>query len=213
MKKEVTKKERTLKAYQEHVGEFYCSYCASGSGQPAATIRSLRQDGYNFEKTSFTNWGKEMYCPHCKENRTHYKLLSTELTNEENHRFTITDKDRKRVSKLLGNVDAFTGAKSQTKLEIDHKEPFTIRGKDIKISLLTDNEIIETFQYLTPDHNKLKNSVCQRCKKYNERPPFFGINFYYEGDTEYKGSCVGCGWYDGVKWRQKLNEKLNKNNI
>lgn len=199
-------KKKTLKAYKEHVGEWFCSTCASGAGQPAATMRSLRQEGYDFEKVSKKQWAKTLYCPCCGQERSHYKMQSSEPTCDKNKRFTITENDRKRVMKLLGNKDAFTGATSLTQLEIDHKIPFTISEKDIKISTLTDMEILENFQLLTPDHNKLKNMRCQFCKETHIRPEFFGSKFYYEGDEHYKGSCVGCGWHDGVKWRDKYND-------
>ena len=46
------------------------------------------------------------------------------------------------------------------------------------------------------------------CKKHNIRPPFLEIPFWYEGDSQYTGSCEGCGWYDGKKWREELSKKL-----
>jgi hypothetical protein len=50
--------------------------------------------------------------------------------------------------------------------------------------------------------------MCGKCKKESIRPPFFGINFWYAGDGNYVGTCEGCGWYDGVKWKEELNKKL-----
>ncbi|MBR5133930.1 MAG: hypothetical protein IKV29_07490, partial [Alistipes sp.] len=77
---------------------------------------------------------------------------------------------------------------------------------DIDISKLTDDEVKTHFQLLTREHNLLKDRACQHCIKNGERPPIFGISFWYEGDGVYRGSCVGCGWYDGYMWRKKLNE-------
>lgn len=205
-----TIKATGLKNYKENVGVWLCSTCATGSGQPAATMRALRQDGYEFESVSDGQWRKSMYCPCCGKNRSHYKLLSVEPTITEKHRCIITPEDRNRTSRLLGSKDAFTNATIQGRFEIDHKEPFARLEKDIDIKTLTDDEIANHFQILTPDHNKLKDKRCQQCKRNNIRPDFFGISYWYAGDENYEGTCVGCGWYDGVAWRAHLNEHLKK---
>ena len=70
---------------------------------------------------------------------------------------------------------------------------------------LTDDEIVENFQLLTREHNLLKDRMCSECKKSNIRPPFLGISYWYQGGKDYCGSCVGCGWYDGKKWRESIN--------
>lgn len=206
-------KERTLKAYIEHIGEDYCSVCASGSGQPAATIKTLRAEGYNFEERSEGQWAKTMFCKHCNEERSHYKLLSPEQTIEKKKRCTIYPSDKKRILKILGKKDAFTGASITSKTEIDHKEPFARLDKDIKIKDLTDEEISNHFQILTPQHNALKEKACKKCIKNGQRPPFMCINYWYEGNELYNDSCVGCGWHDGITWRAKLNNDLEKKNV
>lgn len=205
-----TTKETGLKKYKENVGIWLCSTCATGAGQPAATMRELRKDGYDFEIVSEGIWSKRMYCPCCGTYRSHYKLLSVEPTVTEKHRCTMSAEDRKRAYSLLGYKDAFSNATIQGKFEVDHKEPFTRLEKDIDIKSLTDEEIKEHFQILTPDHNKLKDKRCQQCKKNNIRPALLGISYWYEGDEVYRGTCVGCGWYDGVAWRAHLNEHLKK---
>ncbi len=52
--------------------------------------------------------------------------------------------------------------------------------------------------------------MCGHCKINNIRPPFFGLHFWYDGDEHYLGTCVGCGWYDGAKWKEELNKVLNE---
>ena len=89
--------------------------------------------------------------------------------------------------------------------------PWTRLETDIDVSKLNDSEIKEHFQLLTRDHNLLKDRNCNYCKNNSKRPPFFGIKFYYEGGEDYCGCCVGCGWYDGVKWRNSLNQILRNN--
>ena len=52
MSKKKTKDEITLENYKNHVGEWVCSICASGSSQPAKNIQNLRGLGYAFKETS-----------------------------------------------------------------------------------------------------------------------------------------------------------------
>lgn len=212
MNNKISKEKMLLEACQNNVGEWVCSYCNTGSGQPAATFRGLKKLGYAFEEIAPNRWAKKMKCPHCNAVRSHYKLLSKEPLNIEKHRCTIPPNQRERVLKILGGTDAFTGSTITSTPEIDHKIPWSRLEQDINISTLTDEDVSNNFQLLTREHNLLKDRNCQHCIKYNERLPFFGIDFYYEGDKEYKGSCVGCGWYDGIIWRKKLNEYLNGNN-
>jgi hypothetical protein len=73
---------------------------------------------------------------------------------------------------------------------------------------MSDSDIKFHFQLLTREHNLLKHRACGSCKLTNKRPSFFEIKFWYDGDENYRGICNGCGWYDGVMWRKKLNEKL-----
>lgn len=139
-------------------------------------------------------------------------MLSLEQ-GEDKSRIGITPAQRKRVARILSEADAFTGASVKSSLEIDHKVPFDRLKEDsgdIDIDRLSDSEIANHFQILTRDHNLLKDRQCQSCIKTGVRPPCFGIKFWYEGDENYRGSCVGCGWYDGVEWRRCLNEKLSK---
>lgn len=207
-------KNQALKSYQKDVDteRWTCAVCASkGAGQPAAIVRALRQEGYKFEEVTKGQWSKSMMCNKCGKKQSHYKLLSKYPVNDENKRYAISDSDTKRLKKILGNRDVFTDTSSRQKLEIDHKCPFTIAGKDIKISNLTDDQVRDNFQHLTPDHNKLKNFKCQQCKREGIRPAFMGIKYWYEGDKVYKGTCVGCGWYDTDTWREHLNSTFNLN--
>ena len=198
--------DKLLKAFKENVGEWTCSYCNSGSNQPAATFREIKKMGYVFEEISPNRWAKTMFCQVCNENRSHYKLISTEPLANEKPRCSITLKQRKRVLDLLDERDAFSGASITSTAEIDHKVPWSRLEQDVDIAQLTDEQIQEHFQLLTREHNLLKDRACQYCIKSQKRPPLFGISFWYEGAELYQGSCVGCGWHDGKKWRDELNK-------
>ena len=206
----MSKADDLLLACQQNLGKWTCGYCGSDSNQPAAIFRELKKRGYKFEETAPNRWAKEMYCQNCGTNRTHYKLLAMEPVMPEHQRCTIDAASRKRVIALLNGRDAFTGASISSTPEIDHKVPWTRLEGDLDIRMLSDDEIKEHFQLLTREHNLLKDRMCGKCKLSNIRPPFFGIPFWYEGNQNYCGSCCGCGWYDGVKWREEIL-KLVKN--
>lgn len=202
-----------LSACKDNIGKWTCAFCASNSGQPAAIFREVKMMGYKFEEISPGRWAKDMYCPKCKDVRTHYKLLSSEPEFQERQRISIDSKTRVRILKLLKGKDAFSGASITSTPEIDHKVPWTRLDSDIDASKLSDDEVKDHFQLLTREHNLLKDRMCGQCKQNNVRPPFFGINYWYEGDSHYKGSCIGCGWYDGIKWKEEINKRIPKKSL
>lgn len=206
----MSKADDLLAYFKKHVGEWACSMCGSHSGQPAATFRTLKNAGWQFEEIAPQRWGQQMHCPVCGQTTTHYKLLSLDQCADKS-RIGMTSAQRQRVINVLSDADAFTGASVKSSLEIDHKVPFDRLKEaagDIDIDSLSSAEIVEHFQILTRDHNLLKDRACQSCIKTNVRPPFFGIEFWYEGNGHYCGSCKGCGWHDGKEWRRRLNERI-----
>ena len=204
----MSKENDLLNALKNNLGQWVCAYCASNSNQPAATFRNIKQLGYRFEEVSPGRWGLMRCCPVCGVKRTHYKLLSPEPVFDEKPRLSISSQQRKRVIALLDRRDAFTGASISSTPEIDHKVPLTRLEKDVDISTLSDDDIRLHFQLLTREHNLLKDRACGRCKLSGKRQPFLGISYWYEGDEEYCGSCVGCGWYDGKAWREDVDSRL-----
>ena len=218
-KKKQSKKEKqqsinkqTLNTYKEHVGEWICAVCASGSGQPAKVMQNLRADGYDFEMIKQGRWAKSVYCKKCGKDQSHYKLKSTEPTFAEKHRYVMSQEDRDRVFKVYGGIDAFTNTKISGIFEVDHKKPFFNEEQDINIKDLTDEEIKNEYQLLTPDHNKLKDKQCRKCVKNKKRPPFLGKKYWYVGGENFTGSCIGCGYYDGVKWTEEFNKEDARKN-
>ena len=204
----MSKADDFLKYCKEHCNEWVCSLHTTGSNQPAAIFREVKKMGYKFEEVSPNRWAKTMFCEQCHQNTTHYKLLSTEPQFSQQQRIAIDPETRERILTIFDERDAFTDAKISSVAEIDHKIPWTRLEKDIDASELTDDEIKEHFQLLTREHNLLKDRACDHCKKFNERLPLFNIEYWYEGDQTYKGSCVGCGWYDGVAWRAAISKLL-----
>lgn len=208
----MSKADDLLEFFKRHLGEWACSTCGSHSVQPAAVFRGLKDAGWQFEEISPQRWGQQIYCPRCRQKTTHYKLTSLTQRNACS-RIGIKPYQRKRVISLLTEADAFTGASVKSSIEIDHKVPFgrlKESSGDIDIDKLTDEQVSEHFQILTRDHNLLKDRACQTCIKQGVRPPFLGIKYWYEGDSQYRGSCRGCGYFDGVEWRKRLNDKIGK---
>lgn len=204
----MSKADDLLLAFQRNLGKWTCAFCGSNSNQSAAIFREVKNQGYVFEEVSPNRWALSKYCPVCGEQRTHYKLLKMEPEFAAKERITIDPSTRKRIIELLNKSDAFTGASIASTPEIDHRIPWTRLDKDIDARFLSDREIKESFQLLTREHNLLKDRMCDYCKKNNIRPPFFEIEYWYAGDSKYKGTCVGCGWYDGIEWRKSLNRKI-----
>lgn len=205
----MSKTDEFLNACKQNVGEWTCSLHTTGSNQPAAVFREAKKLGYEFEEHSYGRWAQSVYCPVCEQKTTHYKLLKLEPTLTKQTRLGINQKTRTHILDLFGHRDAFTGGSISSEAEIDHKVPWTRLDRDIDATILSDGEIRQHFQLLTREHNLLKDRACGRCKRCGERPPFFEIPYWYEGDKMYCGSCEGCGWYDGEKWRKSLSELVN----
>lgn len=192
------------------ISKWCCSVCSSGSNQPAATFRELKNRGYNFEEISPNRWGKTMFCPVCGMNRTHYRLLSPNPSFSEHKRYGFSNAEHKRIVDLFDNRDAITGASISSRAEIDHKKPWTRLEADIDVSKLSDEQVKKAFQLLTREHNLLKDRMCDKCKKTGKRPPFLEIEYWYAGNEQYCGTCEGCGWFDSKLWRQAVNKILKR---
>lgn len=66
----------------------------------------------------------------------------------------------------------------------------------------------------------MKKEACKKCFAEGLRQYPYGIKFYYQGSEKWDESipcsgsdaeagCVGCGWYDLLKWKEELNKKIN----
>ena len=206
----MSKADDFLNECKKNLGKWTCSLHTTGSNQPAAIFREVKKQGYEFEEVSTNRWATSRFCPVCGQETTHYKLLKLEPTLTKQVRLSIDKKSRDRALAVLEGRDAFTGATISSTPEIDHKVPWTRLEEDIDIRNLSDSQIKDNFQLLTREHNLLKDRMCSKCKEYNIRPPFLGIKFWYAGNEHHCGSCVGCGWYDGVAWRNAVKAIIEK---
>lgn len=106
----------------------------------------------------------------------------------------------------------------------DHKFPEIRWDEETKSEnpeKMTATEIKEKFQLLDNQRNQQKREVCRKCFQTGLRGKLYGLNYFYDGDENWpfevpkvgkaaEKGCVGCGWYDIQKWRDSLNNFLNK---
>lgn len=76
------------------------------------------------------------------------------------------------------------------------------------------------FQLVPEWVNQAKREVCRKCFQTGIRGKLNGIDYYYHGDEKWpsnapttgvaaKAGCVGCFWYDMMKWRENLNKLIS----
>jgi hypothetical protein len=109
---------------------------------------------------------------------------------------------------LKNNSCAHTGFKGTKNncIVIDHKNG---RYDDEKV-LNIKTQSKEDFQALTNQANLYKRSVCIDCVKTGKRFDAKNLGFpisQIEGDEVYKGTCVGCYWYDCLRFKNNLMGK------
>ena len=193
--------------------EWHCSACELPSSQPAKDIQMLRKEGFEFVQNTGQGQGDYRECEACEATTFHRKLKYPFPTAKSITRQGMPDSFKRRVRELYDNRDAFDGSSPSTTLEVDHRIP-EIRwdeSEDFDHASMTGDGIREHFQILTRSHNLLKSRKCESCVENGERPPFLGIEYYYEGGREYDESlgCVGCGWYNPQEWRASLHAELD----
>lgn len=136
---------------------------------------------------------------------------------------TFTPQFKARVIRLLKEYNAFE-AKPTTKKALipDHKFSevrWDEATKEENTMEMSDDEIVQKFQLLDNQRNQQKREVCRQCFQSGIRGTIYGIRFFYKGSERWDDNipatgkaaekgCEGCPWYDIVKWRTKLNEKL-----
>lgn len=130
---------------------------------------------------------------------------------------------RKRIFKVHGGINAYTGELATLSCLPDHKFPEIRWDKDTPASNenLTHEEMREKFQIVPENINQMKREMCRKCFQYNKRGMLNGIKFFYAGNENWDSSipkrgkkaesgCVGCFWYDMLAWRKALNQKLGE---
>lgn len=95
-----------------------------------------------------------------------------------------------------------------TNIECDHKDGM----KDDWRLNNKENQKIEDFQPLTKTANDAKRQHCKRCiesgKRYDAKRLGYKESFIL-GDENSK-TCVGCYWYDPIRFNKTISEDFNK---
>ena len=200
--------------------KWHCTKCELKSGQ-AKTWQVWRQAGIQLDKDERGNFYKTMVCEKCKNKTIHRKLKTLVISADTKIRSGIPQKLASKVKEVLKYEEALFLRKMPPKeLEVDHKFPQIRWGKneDINNPEMSLEEIKEKFILLSRSNNLLKSRYCEKCPKTGERGNFPGIYFWYKGnkywdkniDKHDERGCAGCFWNNPYKWRDELNNIVNK---
>lgn len=200
-----------------------CSACFfSGNNynpNPQKNIQNLRDKGF----VIVTHRGVQ--CSRCGQKKACYTLTPV-LMNQKYTAEKIPSNLKKKICEVFDYRDAYTGIKNPN-IEAhipDHKFPEDRWDSNTAVTNdanMSTEEILEKFQLLNAQTNMQKKQWCSECIRTGKRGYPFGIKYYYWGSENWdttipqngKGAekgCVGCGWYDILKWRQSLNKEIEK---
>lgn len=214
-----TKRAQVLRILIDN--ECVCSQCYLSiiSTNPQKYIQNIRDKGFIVSTLN-------LRCAKCAQNRTHYWLTPCIYTNNVSYE-TISKKLKKRICNLFDNRDSLLGIKNDNidSLVPDHKFPedrWDENTAEINNDNMTDEEIKKKFQLLTLQTNHQKERFCKKCISSNKRAYPCGIKYYYKGTEDWdtniptkgkdaEAGCVGCGWYDLLKWKEELNKNIRNN--
>lgn len=90
-------------------------------------------------------------------------------------------------------------------VEVDHKDGH----RDDYENLKPENQKLEDFQPLSPAVNKAKRQHCKVCRETKQRFDARVLGFSkgaWAGNGKYRGTCVGCYWYDIKKFNQEISK-------
>ncbi|MDV6169364.1 hypothetical protein R1T16_13090 [Flavobacterium sp. DG1-102-2] len=219
LKKDTNETYKVLAAL--HSGKWECRVCGPVpeiNPQPSARLSALKRFGYIIGS-------KRRFCNNCGKTTMHDILvmlprLEQRFDHGNELRKPMSDILKLRIKRELGLHEVcFNVKRTSQELVIDHKFPSQRWGKpesdnpnDMSLKLIK-----EKFQLLSNQTNLWKSRYCDNCVKNNIRGDFMGIQWFYEGDEQWRGKdkydeagCIGCPWYDTAIWKQKLAEKLQQ---
>ena len=200
-----------------------CSACFSSGDNynpnPQKNVQNLRDRGY----IVVTQRG--LQCIKCGQKKARYTLTPAIMSNEYSTE-TIPAKLKKRICEFFDYRDAYTGIKNTNVAAHipDHKFPEDRWDTDTAVKNdidMSTSEIQEKFQLLNAQTNMQKKQACGDCIRTGKRGYPFGIKYYYAGTEDWdkdipshgkaaETGCIGCGWYDMLKWKEELNKRLNQ---
>ena len=205
--------------------QFHCRTClkqrvnsdqiAGGSG-----IQGLKRKGYVMAK-------KTEFCSTCGKNTTWDKWTGERQTITATNAGNISNTLKQRVFEFYKGQDPVLNTTLHPRYAlVDHRLPMKRWGdwEPPSNDDMSDDELEFVFQLLRnsegQNHNLLKSRSCEQCVENGIRPPFHGIEFWYDGrgprwpsgvlpsGKEANEGCRGCGWYNVLEWKKALNQKL-----
>lgn len=180
--------------------------------QPAARLKALKTFGYLIGS-------KRKNCEECGHKTMHDILVmlpmgEARFENGNEMRTPMSDTLKERIKSTLGFQEAcFAVQRPSKELIIDHKFPSQrwMSPEFENPNDMPEQDIRNKFQLLSNQTNLWKSRFCDRCVKTAQRGDFMGITWYFEGNEKWtkvakndESGCVGCPWYDLVKWKAEL---------
>lgn len=131
------------------------------------------------------------------------RIVGVQLVGYKKNQFdnTIKKEIRDYYAKLPCKVLNITGKS----IEADHKDGM----KDN----YGDDQKLEDFQPLHKTCNDAKRQHCKECKasgmRFDARRLGYNVP-QWVGTKEYKGTCIGCFWYDPAEFNAQVSAKFKK---
>lgn len=199
-------------------GKWECRVCGpvpKVNPQPAARLGALKKQGYIIGS-------KRRYCTSCSKKTMHDILImlpdiEKRFQKGNELRKPMSNQLKERIKKVLGYKEVcFNVKRSPVELIIDHKFPSQrwIVPESDNPNAMSEADITKKFQLLSNQTNMWKSRYCDTCVKTQVRGDFMGLGWFYKGTSKWEGKtssdedgCVGCPWYDLIKWKDELNKQ------
>ena len=198
--------------------KWHCWDCMIKKGvkRDTRSLRTLNEKGIIQLEKNGSIWGKTLFCEECNKSTMHRKLKSDEISDDKTIRNNITDRIKNIVKSYYDNKCVITN-KKYSNLQIDHRVPVKRRKIDLDFNKMSNTEIIKYFMPISAHMNSLKKSKCEKCIRTGKRQSSADdVKFWYKGNENYDNSlnvqkaCEGCFWFDPIKWREELYERIKR---
>ncbi len=139
----------------------------------------------------------------------HRKKSKNKIIAIELHGFKknpIEKRIRTDISEKIGKQKCAVLAISSD-VQVDHKDGWRDANLDLKKQQLSD------FQPLSKAVNVAKRQHCKTCRETHKRFDAKKLGYsvsQVKGNGEYRGTCVGCYWYDPTEFNRLVSQNFNK---
>ena len=193
----------------------HCSQVYIDNPNAQAVIKQLKDKGFYIASL-------QVSCPKAKRKKTYDYLLPIPPSELTQRTEKIPEETKQQMIQIYKGINSYTNTTDKSILP-DHRFPEIRWGANPVISdnkNLSDEEVVKKFQPLNNKFNLMKKEACKKCYASDIRQYPYGIKFFYYGEEKWNESipkdgpeaekgCVGCGWYDLIKWKEEMNKKIN----